>query len=524
MVRWSLADAAAAMGGRWNGPPEAAFDGAVLDSRRVRGGELFFALPGEKTDGHLFVPMALAAGAAAAVVAEEAPAPAGLEDAALVRVADPTAALHALTRRVRERVPERLVAVTGSAGKTTTKELLAAMLGRRFRTAKSPGNLNNLYGFPLALLNMPAAVEWLVAEMGMSVPGELAEVSRLGRPDAAVFTNVRPVHLVNFADLDAIAEAKAELLAGLAPGGLVVANAGDPRVVRIARRALAEGRAGRVVWYAGLGAEEAGPTTNGTAANGAAAAEPAPEPDVWAEGIEARPDGGSRLTLCARAGIAPVNGNGAAAALIARVAVELPLLGRHNVDNCLAAAAAAYALGVPLGEVAAAAAAAAPAPGRGVVHELPGGGRLIDDSYNSNPDALGHALAAAAALAGPGSGEQGGGRRWAVLGSMLELGPGSPAFHRAGGERAAREGFSPVAAVGDEARELAAGAAAAGAEALWFPDAHAAAAWAVEHLEPGDTVLVKGSRGVGLEAVVADLLATGPVENGDGGAGGTRKV
>jgi UDP-N-acetylmuramoyl-tripeptide--D-alanyl-D-alanine ligase len=418
---------------------------------------------------------------------------------------------------VRERVPERLVAVTGSAGKTTTKELLAAMLGRRFRAARSPGNLNNLYGFPLALLNMPAGVEWLVAEMGMSIPGELAAVSRLGRPDAAVFTNVRPVHLVNFADLDAIAEAKAELLAGLAPGGLVVANAGDPRVTRIARRALAEGRAGRVVWYAGLGAEEAGPGANGGGAVGWI--EPAPEPDVWAEGIAARPGGGSRLTLCARSGIAPEGGNGTPAPPIERATVELPLIGRHNVDNCLAAAAAAFALGVPLGEIAVAAAAAVPAPGRGVVHELPGGGRLIDDSYNSNPDALGHALAAAAALAGtaPLAGPAPGGRRWTVLGSMLELGPGSPAFHRAGGERAARAGFSPVAAVGDEARELAAGAAAAGAEALWFPDAHSAAAWAIEQLEPGDTVLVKGSRGVGLETVVADLLEVGPVENGDAG-------
>jgi UDP-N-acetylmuramoyl-tripeptide--D-alanyl-D-alanine ligase len=489
VVRWPLADAATAMGAHWGGAPDAAFDGAVLDSREVRGGELFFALPGERTDGHRFVPQALAAGAAAAVVAEAVEAP----DESLVRVGDTTGALHALTRRVRERVPEKLIAVTGSAGKTTTKELLGAMLGRRFRVARSPGNLNNLLGFPLALLNIPDATEWMVAEMGMSVPGELAEVSRLGRPDAALFTNVRPVHLENFADLDAIAEAKAELLAGLAPGGLVIANAADPRVAAIARRALDDGRAGRVVWYA------ADPEAEEVEASGL---------DVWAERIETLAGGGSRFALCAR-------GAGGEDGAVERIAVELPLIGRHNVENCVAAAAAAHALGVPLAGVVAAAAAAWPSPGRGVVHALPGGIRVVDDTYNSNPDALRYALATAAALAAA----RPGGRRWAVLGSMLELGAGSPGFHREAGERAAAAGFSPVAAVGEEARELAAAAAAAGAETAWLPDAAAAADWAAARLAPGDTVLVKGSRGIGLEAVVARLLAEGH-DNGSAAAAG----
>ena len=208
----------------------------------------------------------------------------------LVRVADTFAALHALTRAVRDRVPERLVAVTGSAGKTTTKDLLAAMLARRFRVAQSPGNLNNLYGFPVALLGIPEDTEWMVAEMGMSEPGELARISRLGRPDVAVFTNVRPVHLEFFADLGAIAAAKEELLAGLAPDGLVVANADDPQVTAIAHRFLARARrerAGRVVWY---GHARGAPTT------------PAVRLDVAAAAVEPAPAGevGSRFVLVRR--------------------------------------------------------------------------------------------------------------------------------------------------------------------------------------------------------------------------------
>ena len=485
MVRRSVAEAAAAMAGEIEpaGDPAAAavvFAGAAIDSRAVQGGELFFALAGARTDGHRHVAGALAAGAAAAVVARPAePPPAA--PAVLVRVADTFAALHALTRAVRHRVPERLVAVTGSSGKTTTKDLLAAMLAGRFRVAKSPGNLNNLYGFPVALLGIPDDTEWMVAEMGMSEPGELARISRLGRPDVAVFTNVRPVHLEFFADLAAITAAKEELLAGLAPDGLVVANAGDPQVAAIARRFLARRGAagGRVVWYGREGgANHAGGPLDMTAA--AVGAAPAGEV-------------GSRFELVA-------GGAGGGGAGRERQAVALPLHGGYNVDNCLAAAATAWALGVPLAAIAAAAGGAAPAAHRGVVHPLPGGGRLVDDAYNSNPDALARALEGAAELAP-------GGRRWAVLGDMLELGADAPRYHRQAGESAARLGFTPVAGVGELARELVAGAAAGGAETAWFADAGAAAGWAIERLAPGDLVLVKGSRGVGLEAVVERLLA-----------------
>jgi UDP-N-acetylmuramoyl-tripeptide--D-alanyl-D-alanine ligase len=515
MVRRSVAEAARAIGGEVlpAGDPAAAaarFDGAAIDSRRVRGGELFFALPGARTDGHRFVGPALAAGAAAAVVARPVEAPA-VPRPILVRVADPFAALHDLVRAVRRQVPERLVAITGSTGKTTTKDLLAAMLARRFRVARSPGNLNNLYGFPVALLGIPDDTEWMVAEMGMSTPGELAAISRLGRPDVALFTNVRPVHLEFFADLAAIAAAKEELLAGLVPGGRVVANADDPQVAAIARRFLArqgaggEGvdpgdpdgahdgevaPAGRVLWYGHAGGPGA---RSGIRLDLAASAvTPAPAGEV-----------GSRFVLATPG--PPGAGE--------RRAVALPLHGLYNVDNCLAAAACAWALGVPLDEIVAAAAAAAPAEHRGEVHRLAGGAVLVDDAYNSNPDALARALEGAAALAlgAPGAG----GRRWAVLGDMLELGPEAPRFHREAGEAAARRGFSPVAGVGELARALVAGAAAVGGtETAWFADAGAAAAWAAGRLGPGDVVLVKGSRGVGLEAVVARLLAAAAPRSG----------
>jgi UDP-N-acetylmuramoyl-tripeptide--D-alanyl-D-alanine ligase len=455
LARLSAGDAARAVGG-WvtAGDPQAMIDGAAIDSRAVRGGEVFFAFGGAHTDGHRFVPDALARGAAAAIIQEDLPAPPA---GALIRVDDTFKALHDLARFVRARTPERLVGITGSAGKTTTKELLGAILASRFRTAWTPGNLNNLYGFPLSLLNVPDGAEWMVAEMGMSTPGELRQLSLLGRPDAAVFTVVRPVHLEFFGTVQAIAEAKSEILAGLAPGGFIVANADDPEVTRIARR-----HGARIVWY-GLGAEHA---------------------EVRARQIAPEPDGavGSRFTLEAGGRSAEV---------------RLPLHGLYNVENCVAAAACAWALGLPLDEIAAAVRGVKPASMRGVVHRAEQGFLLIDDSYNSNPDAVGRALESAAALPAE--------RRIAVLGDMLELGPEGPRFHREAGERAARLGFSPVVGVGELARELAAGAEGAGAEAVWLPDAAAAAGWAAGEVRRGDVVLVKGSRGVGLDRVVRRL-------------------
>lgn len=490
MASLRVGDVAAAAGGRLAaGDPQAVLRGAAIDSRAVRGGELFIAFAGAHTDGHRFVADAARRGAGGALV-QSLDAVEAAENLVLIEVPDTFRALHDVARSVRRRVPRQLVGITGSAGKTTTKELLAAMLASRFRVARNPGNFNNLYGFPLALLNVPDDAEWMVAEMGMSTPGELRQLSLLGRPDVVLFTVVRPAHLEFFDSVRGIAEAKAEILAGLAADGFVVANAGDAEVARIARRWQREGAGRRVVWYAVEGA--AG--TFGALGTGGAAGEPAMPPlDVVARDLAAGPGGiGSRFLLDA-------------SVFGASLAMELPLHGLYNVENCVAAAACALALGVPPADVAAAAAAARPAAGRGVVDTVRGprgAVTVIDDSYNSNPDALEKALAGAAQLPAK--------RRLAVLGDMLELGPDGPRFHREGGRAAARLGFGPLAAVGGElARRLAEGAVAGGAAATWFPDAESAAEWLAGEAGDGDVVLVKGSRGVGLDAVVRRLRALG---------------
>ena len=445
--------------------PDAFFAGAVLDSRRVTGGELFFALGGVQTDGHKFVADAIERGAAAAVVERGHELEIG--DAPLIRVRDSFEALHALTRWVREEVPQRLIGVTGSAGKTTTKDLLASILAERYKTASTPGNLNNLYGFPLALLGAPDGSEWMVAEMGMSERGELARVSRLGKPDVVLITNVRPAHLSSFHSLAEIAEAKAEIFEGLAAGGLIVANADDPEVVRVVTRERE--RAGcRVAWFRLSGCAPGGEKLT-----------------LEVTDLECPVDGrpGSRFTLSAGG---------------ESVEVSLLLPGRHNVENFLAAATAARVIGMTLDEIARAVESAGPAPMRGVVHYVGGDARVFDDSYNSNPDALAKSLEAASELPAR--------RRWAILGEMLELGTETAAYHREAGLEAARLGFDPIVGVGELARALTTAAAEKSVTTHWFSTAAEAAVFATAELAPGDLVLIKGSRGVGLEVVVERLV------------------
>lgn len=450
------------------GAESAEWCGAHIDSRQIEGGDLFFALAGERVDGHEFVASALDAGAAGAVIERVPEMSSDSPTGAGILVDDTFAALHALTARVRREKPEHLIAVTGSAGKTTTKELMGRMLAKRFSTAVSPGNLNNLYGFPLALLNIAENSDWMVAEMGMSTPGELAGVSRMGRPEIAVFTNIGEAHLEQLGSIEAVTAAKAELLEGLVPGGAVVANVDDPWVMTIAERHAAAG--GRVLHYG----------ANAGAGDG----------DVRIG--EPRPEAGRTLfTLSTATG---------------DVDIDLRLHGLYNAWNFAAAATVAAFLGVPLTAIAEVGLEVETPTMRGRVVDL-GDLVVVDDCYNSNPRAFRAALASAAAIPGR--------RRLVVAGSMLELGDASAGLHRQAGRDAADEGFEVVIGVGDEARELVEAAAEGGLETGWYEDAKSASDAIPALLERGDVVLVKGSRGVGLEVVVAALEAQSKGAMGD---------
>jgi UDP-N-acetylmuramoyl-tripeptide--D-alanyl-D-alanine ligase len=450
----TLAAAAAATGARLDGAAPAGFSGVSIDSRTVAAGELFFAIAGPRFDGHDFVGQAAQRGAAAAVVHRAVEAPPGL---ALLRVADTTRALSDLAAGVRAETAARVVAVTGSVGKTTTKDMTAALLARRGPVLKTEGNLNNQYGLPLTLLRLRPDHHFAVLELGMSAAGELRALSALARPEVAVITLVAPVHLEFFASVDEIAAAKAEILEGLVPGGAAVLNRDDPR-----QRRVGEAHPGRVVWF---GRD--------------------PGSDVCATGWRATPQG-TRLELSLGGEARPV---------------ALPLSGAHFVTNFLAAAAAAHCVGLTLDEIAAGAADLRPARHRGEVVRLGHGVTLLDDCYNSNPVAV-EAAVAALGLAAPG-------RRVAVLGDMRELGPSAADLHRETG-RNVGAALGLLVAVGEMAPHLLEGAAEAGlpaASRLAFPDAAAAAAALPGLVRPGDAVLVKGSRGVKLEVVVDALVA-----------------
>jgi UDP-N-acetylmuramoyl-tripeptide--D-alanyl-D-alanine ligase len=427
--------------------------GVSIDSRRLEPGELFVAVAGPRFDGHDFLEQAASRGAAAALVHRDAPAPAGLP---LLRVKDTTRALADLARHVRLAAELPIVCVTGSAGKTTTKEMTAALLARLGPVLKSEGNLNNRYGLPLSLLRLRPEHRAAALELGMSAAGELRELTGIALPDVAVITNVAAVHLEFFASLDEIAQAKAEILEGLHVNGVAVLNGDDPRLRRVGAR-----HPGRVVWF---GLEQAW--------------------EVSAERLHAA-GGGTRFELC-------IAGE--------RLEVSLPLAGTHNVANFLAAAAAAHALGVEPAWLAQAAATLAPAPHRGELLRLGDDVTLIDDSYNSNPTALDAAVAALQLV--------GASRKLAFLGEMLELGPSAADLHRQAGERLAGR-VHRLMAVGSLAQELLEGARAAGmpdTALSHYPDAAAAAAAAVTLVRPGDAVLVKGSRGVRMESIVEALL------------------
>lgn len=439
--------------------------GYSIDTRTLTPGDLFFAIRGERFDAHDFVAQALEKGACAAVVSKERARdllPEGHQHPLLL-VDDALTALQTLAAAVRRHWGGRVVAVTGSAGKTTTKEAIAAVLGTQFRVLKSKGNLNNHFGLPLQLLKLAPEDEAAVVEMGMSAAGEIATLSHIAAPDWGVVTNVGNAHAENFPDgIAGVARAKYELVAGLSPNAreraVAFLNADDIYVSQFGRDFP-----GRAVYYA-------------TKSVSAAVA------DVRGEEIEELGPTGSRFRV--------VTAEGESAE------VRLALLGRHNVLNALAAIAVGLQAGIPLARCAAAIGELKPEDKRGEVMEWRGA-TIINDCYNSNPEALQSMIRTLAAVTAS--------RRILVAGEMLELGRHAAELHRECGEAAAEAGIDVVVGVRGLAREIVAGAQSAGTEAVFLETPEAAGEWLKQNLKAGDAALLKASRGVRLEQALAGL-------------------
>ena len=443
-------------GGRLIARSERPIRGGAVDSRLVEPGNLFVALPGERTDGHRFLPDAVARGAAALLVTRPPEDITGIGEVTVVRVADALAALHAVAAGWRTRFDPLVVGVTGSIAKTSAKEAIATVLGTRFRTLKNEGNQNNEIGMPLTVLRMGPEHDAAVLEMGMYVGGEIADLARIGRPSIGVVTAVQAVHLSRIGSLRAIERAKGELLEALPPSGTGILNADDPIVREMYVRTVA-----RCVGY-GF-AEDA---------------------DVRAEEVESAGLAGMRFVL--RAG-----GE--------RRQATIPTLGRLGVHNALAAAAVGIAAGLDLDTIVEGLRRGWSAPHRGQLVRA-GGVTIVDDSYNASPGSVRAALDLLGGLPG---------RRVAVLGEMLELGEGHVAGHLDVGEAAAGV-VDLLVVVGDEAIAIGDGARDAGldpSKVLFVRDRDAALDTLRPRLREGDVVLVKASRGIALDLLVDALRA-----------------
>jgi UDP-N-acetylmuramoyl-tripeptide--D-alanyl-D-alanine ligase len=457
---WDAAEAAAATGGSSTAPWAAS--GVSIDSRSLAAGELFVALHGLNRDGHDFAAAAFARGAAAALVDRPVE---GLPDPAPLLVVDDTlAALARLGAAARRRSAARVAAVTGSVGKTGTKEALRLALAGYGETAASAGSLNNHWGVPLSLARLSRTARWAVFELGMNHPGEIRPLARLVRPHVAVVTTIEAAHLGFFPSLDAIADAKAEIFEGLEEGGVAVLNRDNPYFDRLAATAREAG-AGDII---GFGAD---------------------------------PRATVRLLECATG----AEGSTVTAALAGmRLRYRLRIAGRHWIMNSLAVLAALLALGLDPRPGAAALAAVEAPPGRGRRHRLPWCGgvlTVIDESYNASPAAVRAALAVLADTP-PGPG----GRRLAVLGDMLELGEESARLHRELAAPIAAARIDRVFLVGRAIKALHEALPGSSRGGLW-EDADTAIPALLRLLQPGDVVSVKGSYAVGLGRVVERLCA-----------------
>ena len=462
MIPLSVAQIAAATGARLADVPDPAAlvtGPVVIDSREAAPGSLFAALPGTRTDGHEFAAAAVAAGAVAVLASRPVGSPALI-------VPDVQAALGKLARAVIDRAVDlTVIGITGSAGKTTSKDLAAQLIERLGPTVAPRDSFNNEIGHPLTALRVTAQTRYLVSELAARGPGHITELCQIAPPRLGAVLCVGHAHTGEFGSLDAIAAAKGELPAALPADGVAVLNADDPRVAAMAVRTRA-----RVVRFGR-----------------------SPEADVRAEQV--RPDESGRP------GFLLVTPSGTAQ-------VQLQLYGGHHVYNALAAAALAGLLGMPAADVAAGLSAAVPrSRWRMEVTRLPGGVTVINDAYNANPDSVRAAIAALAVMAR-------GRRGFAVLGQMTELGDDADRLHEEVGVAAAAAGLSGLIVVGEQAAPMLAGAKAVAGwqgELVHVPDAVAAVGAIQDRLRDGDVVLVKASHSIHLERVALALTGEQPL-------------
>lgn len=460
---WSTGDVLAATGGELAfGDPDATHATVSTDTRSIGNNSIFVALKGESFDGHRYIGVAVDKGASCIVAASAAME--GVETGgwkaagvSLVLVDDTLAALGRLGRFNRDRSHVRLIAITGSNGKTTTRALTASVLAVRHAVHATRGNFNNEVGLPTTLLRLAPEHRWSVVELGMNAPGEMTRLGHICRADIAVITCIGEAHLEGLGTVEQVAEAKAELLDTLESDAVVILNGDDPHL-----RKLASDRGLSPVWYgfcedAHVRAEEI----------------------TWEKGLQ-------RFTLCH-------NGE--------RVRAAIPLAGTFMVQNALAAAAAGIQAGLSLTEIARGLEAATFEPGRLTIRETQTGIHVIDDTYNANPLSMGAALTTLSRL-------KEGHRALAVLGDMRELGEGAPGFHRELGRKAAESGVAGLYACGDFAGEIRLGALEAGLSdhCIYTGTKEALLERILHDIHTGDWVLVKGSRSMGMEQIVTDLL------------------
>ncbi len=442
------------------GSEELSVSGISTDTRTLDKGNLFVALQGENFDGHNFIENAVERGAVSVLgVSSKLEKYKDRLSVALIGVDDSLHALGDIANFWRTRHEVRVIAITGSNGKTSTKEMIAALVGRKYRTLRNVMNLNNLVGVPLTLFNLRREHKIAVIEMGMNRPGEIARLAEIAEPDYGLITNVQPAHLEGLRSLKGIQKAKGELFSGVKENGVLFVNLDDPLIVELAEKT------------------EKHKVTFGES----------PEADVFLTGIISQDVEGSRF----------------------RVRFEnketelfLPVLGKHQIKNALAAAAVAWKVGVPLEEIKEGLATHRPVKQRMEVKKLRKDIFILDDSYNANPSSVSAALETVAEI-----GKKG--RFFAVLGAMLELGPESPRYHRLIGEKVARLGYRGLLSLGELGREIIKGARGAGmpVEYLYLGQNHAdVATRLLEWLQPGDWVLVKGSRGSRMELVIEKLI------------------